>query len=387
VLEQQIGTIESTQADLLTGLNWQGDLPNPPVNDIVVDVVNNQVVLRLNQSGVDIADLHTSYNSASDILTITAASAGDIAYGTNTSGISINNATDAIAVDLRTITGFGGFSVSGGAGRDSIQIGSGGINLGNVSAGAAAQSFSINTGSDINDSILVGYDVSAKGAGSLSFNGDVTLTRDIAVSTGGAISFSSKLNGARKLSLSAGGAISLSGPVGGTAALQGLTFTAASSVAINDALTLDGTGTSGDGLVIGNNVNNVVFSAATGSNARTIRSFSGSGIRFLGGSTGSLLRNITSTNNGTGLRIDPGRYSNSVLTKNFFNSNIGDGILLSGCEGLTDVTPLVAPVLMRAVGVIRPPSIAGGLPGAYAPGEPNAVYTRCTPFGAVLPTA
>ncbi len=53
----------------------------------------------------------------------------------------------------------------------------------------------------------------------------------------------------------------------------------------------------------------------------------------------------------------------------------------------SDVTRLVAPVLMRAGGVIRPPSIAGGLPGAYAPGEPNAVYKSCTRFGAVLPTA
>ena len=38
----------------------------------------------------------------------------------------------------------------------------------------------------------------------------------------------------------------------------------------------------------------------------------------------------------------------------------------------SDVTPLLAPVLLRAVGVIKPPSIAGGLLGAYAPGEPNA---------------
>lgn len=40
---------------------------------------------------------------------------------------------------------------------------------------------------------------------------------------------------------------------------------------------------------------------------------------------------------------------------------------------LADVTPFVAPVPMRAVGVIRPFSIAGGIPKAYAPGEPNAV--------------
>ena len=54
---------------------------------------------------------------------------------------------------------------------------------------------------------------------------------------------------------------------------------------------------------------------------------------------------------------------------------------------LGDVTPFAAPVPMRAVGVIRSLSIAGGLPGAYAPGEPNAVCRRCTRFGAALPTA
>ena len=32
--------------------------------------------------------------------------------------------------------------------------------------------------------------------------------------------------------------------------------------------------------------------------------------------------------------------------------------------------------------MIKPLSIAGGLPGAYAPGEPNAVCRRCTRFGA-----
>ena len=52
-----------------------------------------------------------------------------------------------------------------------------------------------------------------------------------------------------------------------------------------------------------------------------------------------------------------------------------------------DVTPIAAPVLMRASGLIKPLSIAGGLPGAYAPGEPNAVFRRCTRFGAALPAA
>ena len=52
-----------------------------------------------------------------------------------------------------------------------------------------------------------------------------------------------------------------------------------------------------------------------------------------------------------------------------------------------DVTTIAAPVLMRASGVIKPLSIAGCPPGAYAPGGPNAVCRRTTRFGAALPTA
>ncbi|MGA1114670.1 MAG: hypothetical protein ACO3TI_06960, partial [Aquiluna sp.] len=58
-----------------------------------------------------------------------------------------------------------------------------------------------------------------------------------------------------------------------------------------------------------------------------------------------------------------------------------DGAVLVGGIGV-DVTPFAAPVPMRAGGLVRPLSIAGGLPGAYAPGEPNAVCRRCTRFGA-----
>jgi hypothetical protein len=54
---------------------------------------------------------------------------------------------------------------------------------------------------------------------------------------------------------------------------------------------------------------------------------------------------------------------------------------------MLDVTPFAYPVLMRAGGLVRPLSIAGGLPGAYAPGEPNAVCRRCTRSGAALPKA
>jgi len=54
---------------------------------------------------------------------------------------------------------------------------------------------------------------------------------------------------------------------------------------------------------------------------------------------------------------------------------------------LGDVTPIAAPVPMRASGVIKPLSIDGGLPGVYAPVELNAVCRRCTRSGAALPAA
>jgi len=57
---------------------------------------------------------------------------------------------------------------------------------------------------------------------------------------------------------------------------------------------------------------------------------------------------------------------------------------IQGCDGV-DVTPMSGPVSMRAGGVIKPPSIAGGLLEAYAPGEPSAVCMCCTPSCAVLP--
>ena len=49
------------------------------------------------------------------------------------------------------------------------------------------------------------------------------------------------------------------------------------------------------------------------------------------------------------------------------------------------MTPISGPVPMRAGGVIKQPSIAGGLPEAYAPGEPSAVYNYFTPSYIALP--
>ena len=49
------------------------------------------------------------------------------------------------------------------------------------------------------------------------------------------------------------------------------------------------------------------------------------------------------------------------------------------------MTPISGPVPLRAGGVIRPPSIAGGLPGAHAPEEPSAVCSCCIQSCVALP--
>ena len=330
-------------------------------DDIVVGLVGSGVVLTLDPAGVQITDLHTSYNAAANVLTITAArSFGEISTAAPIAGITVNSAADTIAVDLKEVRGFTGLSVAGGAGTDAVVIGIGGVNLKTISKGAANQSFSIDTGAGVSDTVSIANPVSAKGAGAVSlmtlgvgpssgirlaadvtapqgsqtYAGAVMLQKITTLKAGGDISFSSTLDGARRLTLSSGRAITLAGAVGGTAALKNIAIAAAKSVAVNDAVTLDGASTSAgtSGLVIGSNVNNVVFSQATKTNARTISGFSGSGIQFVGGSTGSRITNVTSTGNGVGLQVGPGTYTGTVITGNTFTTNAGNGVTLSGAQ-------------------------------------------------------
>lgn len=104
-------------------------------DDIVVRLAGNQVVLDLDPAGATISDLSTSFAPSSGVLTITAATAGTISTAGVIPGITVNTASDTIAVDLSTITGFNGIAVLGTAGVDSVRIGSGGVNLSVVSGG------------------------------------------------------------------------------------------------------------------------------------------------------------------------------------------------------------------------------------------------------------
>ena len=333
-------------------------------DDIVVGLVNNEVVLTLDPAGVQITDLNTTYSAASSTLTITAVrNAGTISTAGPISGIRVDSATDTIEVDLTTIQSFAGISVVGAAGVDAITIGSGGVDLAAVTQGAANQSFSIDTGAGSADTITVAASLSSKAAGGVSlttlgtglnygiqvaapvttpqgsqtFAGGMLLQQSMSLTAGGNIAFSSTVDGTGRLTLSAGQAITLDGAVGGTLPLQGLTLSAATSVAVNQSLALDGTGTSlgDDGLVIAANVNNVVFSPAASGNARAISGFSGSGIRFVGGSTGSRITNLSSIGNGVGLLVDAGSYSGTVISGNSFIGSTGDGVTLNAAKGIT----------------------------------------------------
>ena len=332
-------------------------------DDILVSLTGNRVVLTLDPAGAEITNLGTSYNAASGVLTITAASKGTISTAAPIVGISVDTKADTIAVNLKTLPKFAGLSVFGGAGTDSVTIGGGGVNLRTVTRGAASQGVSINTGAGTSDTITIAGPLVTKGAGAVNlatqgqsgahgiqlasrltaptgsqtFNGAVTLQGDVDLRAGRGISFSSTVDGAGRLSLSAGGAITFAGDVGSNGPLKGLTLARASRVTVSQGLSLDGTGTAvgTSGLVIGKNVHNVVFSKRTvATSGRTISGFSDAGIRFLGGSWGSRITGVTSTGNGAGIRLGGGFYGRTVISGNVFNENVGAGVSLVGAQGV-----------------------------------------------------
>jgi len=182
--------------------------------------------------------------------------------------------------------------------------------------------------------ILMAADVTTPG-GSQTFSGRVTLLNGVAIQAGGGISFSSTIDGFGRLRLSAGRAITIAGDVGGQLPLQGITLAKASRVLVGGGLVLDGAGTAAgtSGFVVGANVHNVVFSSVPA--ARTISGFGGAGIRFVGGSNGSRITGVTSTDNGTGVQVGPGGYAGTSITGSSFSVNGGNGVVLQAARGLT----------------------------------------------------
>jgi hypothetical protein len=310
-------------------------------------------LLTLAPRGVTITNLSTAYDALRRVVTITAAGAGTMSGGAP--GVTVNAAARTVTVRLNVFANFAGLVVAGNSGTDSVTIGRQGVNLAAVTAGAANQSFVVSTATGAGDTIVVGGPVTTKGtggatlaaagirlaapvrtaAGAQTFAGAVTLATNAGLTSGGPITFGGAVDGRRSLSLNAAGSIAFVGAVGATTPLTGLTLSRAASVAIGDGLALDGTGTATgtSGLTIGRGVNNVVFSAL-GSATRTIQNFSGSGIRFLGGSTGSMLTGIVSRRNAVGLSMAAGDYRGTRITGNTFEANRSVGVLLDGTRNL-----------------------------------------------------
>ena len=330
-------------------------------DDIVVTVSSNIVVLSLSTKGVTITDLHTGYSAAANTLTITATNIGGT-ISSIASGITVNSKAGVITVNLTTIPSFAGISVVGDSGIDSITIGTGGINLAAITKGSANQDFTIDTQGGNTDFVKIGNAIvtkgsgvvlittlgvgstkgiqlgasvtSSAGSGSQGFAGAVTLVVNTMLSSGtGGISFSSTIDGAKRLSLSTTGLVSLAGNVGDITPLRGVVVSKAAGVDIQSGFILNGSGTATgvSGLTIAAGVNNVYLS---GKATQTISHFSGSGIAFLGGSTGSSLTGVVSTANAIGLSVAAGAYTGTVISACSFDKNTNIGVSLTGATGL-----------------------------------------------------
>lgn len=329
---------------------------------VAVSVSANRVVLTLAPTGVLISSLHTAYDARNHVLTITALQPGSMAaVGGGLPGVTVNSAAKTVAVNLGVFTAFAGISVVGSGGADGITIGGAGINLAVVTRGSANQSFTIDTHAGATDLIMIGKPITAKGSGgvtittattdptrgtrfaagvttsggSQAYAGPVTLLANAVLTAGAGITFNGTLDGAANLSLAAGGAITFADAVGTTTALKSLAVSRAASVAVNGAFQLNGAGTAlgTNGLTIGKGVNNFVFSSL-GVGSRTIENYSGSGIRFAGGSTNSTITGVVSRRNGTGISFDAGIYAGTRVQNNTFDANARYGVVLDNATNL-----------------------------------------------------
>ena len=106
-------------------------------DDITVSLVGNQVVLTLDPAGTTVTDLSTAYATKAGVLTITAASAGKLSAAAPIPGVTIDPATDTIAVNLKTIPTFAGISVMGATAAPATRARSGPVKMAATAAMAA----------------------------------------------------------------------------------------------------------------------------------------------------------------------------------------------------------------------------------------------------------
>jgi hypothetical protein len=328
-LEYRYGEIDTQGFDALTGAQWHGNLG---LGDIAISITSNRLVLALDPLGVDITNLYSSYNNVDNVISLTAETPGDISASSALPGLTIEQ--DTIRLDLDYYPRFAGIHVLGGAGTDSIAIGPQGINLAaTLRRGASAQGLIIDTGLGEQDLITLANSIQAKGSGAVTFKtaGDIRLSADTTVSTGGNLRFDGLVDGPHSLSV-AGADIRFAQAVGSDDPLKGLALARARSATFANHLHLDGSGLPDGsiGLSVAANVSRI--NLAQGDSF--IQHFSGSGIRFSGGSTNSRFSNVTITGNGVGISLSAGNYAGTSFTSSLIEGNTSDGIRLSGARGV-----------------------------------------------------
>ena len=331
--------------------------------DVVVSVVDDRVVIMLAPTGTTVTNLSTRYFPGSGRLVITVAA--DQALTGGGTGVTVNDTTDTVTVNLAQLPGFAGFDVIGSTATDLITVGPGGINLAAVARGAASQSVSITTGTGAGDTVTITQPVSVKGSGSFSlataasdsaagirlgttvraprgpqiYVGPVTLVGPSTLTAGG-MSFSGAVDGAHRLTVSTASEVAFLANVGTRTPLAGVTIQRATSVEVLLGFRLDGTGLGpqASGLVVGRGVNSVSFSdLGTPSDppARSIVGFGGSGILFQGGSTGSTIRTFALIGNGRGITFQPGNYAGTAVRANTIAASGQIGVSLNAARGLS----------------------------------------------------
>ena len=332
-------------------------------DDILVSLVGNQVVLTLDPAGTAITNLSTTYASKAGVLTITAVTKWDDLDGGNNSRSHDRSGhrhdrgqpEDGHEVCRHLRGGRRGHRLrhdrpGGGEprrrhpwrGRQSLSIDTGAgpsdaIVIATPSRRRApAASASRPRARPTKHGIMLSANVTSP-AGSQTFAGSVTLENDVTVMAGKVITFASTVDGDSRLTVSAGGPVAFIGAVGGAEPLAGVTLARAAGVAFNDGFVLDGTAAAAGptGLLIGRNVNSVVFLPSAGPVDRTIAGFAGAGIRFVGGSRNSLITGVSSVGNGLGMRIGPGVYTGTQIVGNSFSENAGNGITMNAARGIT----------------------------------------------------
>jgi hypothetical protein len=153
--------------------------------NISVSVVTDKIVLFMS-GPTTVSNLSSSLNAGNDTLFITSQiGSGTLSLSGSPAGVSVDNSSKTIIVDLATFSTFAGIELIGSSSNDSVIIGSGGIDLSVVSASADQSiDFELGNGTDV---VLVQNPMKSKGTGEISINVSKTIivTADITSEYGG----------------------------------------------------------------------------------------------------------------------------------------------------------------------------------------------------------